>query len=232
MTEELDAIVFDVGGTLLDMKPTRAEVMASVLLANGFKVDQAVLEKAIRKADRALDREFAELEGEDNSAFWKKFDLLVLKDIGFEGDLDHMHHELTEEFDSFLPKIETWVDYPETRGVLEDLRKRGFILGVISNATDLVNKVLDNLDLTKNFDFVIVSDEVGVNKPSSKIFMMAAKKAGTSPNRMLFIGDKLSTDIKGAVDAGMNAILVDRGDTYRDADCIRIRDLNFLRQFL
>ncbi len=232
MTEELDAIVFDVGGTLLDMEPTRAEVFASVLLANGFRVDPTILGKAVGKADRTLDEEFAELDGWDESAYWKMFNRLVLEEIGFIGDLDNMHHALTHEFNGFTPKVEAWVDYPETRGVLQDLRKRGFTLGVVSNATGLVKRVLDNLDLTKYFDFVIVSEEVGVNKPSAKIFMMAADKARTSPNRMLFVGDKLSTDVKGAVDAGMNAILVDREDTYPDADCIRIRDLNSLRLFL
>jgi putative hydrolase of the HAD superfamily len=232
MTEELDAIVFDVGGTLLDMKPTRAEVFARVLLANGFRIDSTIVAKAIRKADRILDEEFAELEGADNSAFWRRFDRLVLEEIGFVGDLDVMHHALIDEFNGFISNVETWVDYPETRSVLQELRKKGFTLGVISNATSLVKRVLDNLDLTKYFDFVIVSEEVGVNKPSAKIFMMAADKARTSPNRMLFVGDKLSTDVKGAVDAGMNAILVDREDTYPDADCIRIRDLNSLRLFL
>ena len=232
MTEELDAIVFDVGGTLIHMKPTRAEIFARVLLANGFKVDPTILDKAIRKADRTLDEEFAELEGGGDSAFWKRFDHLVLEEIEFVGDLDRMHHALIDEFNGFMANVETWVDYPETRGVLHDLRKRGFTLGVISNATNLVRRVLDNLDLSKNFDFVIVSDEVGVNKPSAKIFKMAADKARTSPNRMLFIGDKLWTDVKGAVGAGMNAILVDRTDAYPDADCIRIKDLNSLRLFL
>jgi REG-2-like HAD superfamily hydrolase len=232
MTEELDAIVFDVGGTLLDMVPTRTEVFARVLLSKGFKANPTVLGNTIKKADRALDEEFAKLEGSDDSAFWKRYDRLVLEEIGFVGDLDRMHDMLVDEFNGVLPKVETWVDYPETKGVLQDLRKRGFTLGVVSNATGLVNKVLDNLGLSKDFEFVIVSDEVGVNKPSAKIFLMAAAKAGTSPNRMLFIGDKLSTDVRGAVDAGMNAILVDREDTYPDADCIRIRDLNSLRPFL
>jgi len=232
MSEEFDAIVFDAGGTLIDMRPTRADVFADVLLANGFEVDPARLEKAIGKADRTLDEEFAKLDGEDDSDYWKRFDLVVLEEIGFVGDPDHIYHALREKFNDFIPKVETWVDYPETKRVLRELRKRGFTLGVISNATELVNRVLDNLDLTKHFDFVIVSDEVGVNKPSARIFMMAAEKARTSPNRMLFIGDKLSTDVKGAVDAGMNAILVDRSDSYPDADCIRIRDLDYLRLFL
>ena len=232
MSEEFDAIVFDVGGTLLDMKPTRAEVFAEVLLANGFKVDRAKLVKAIGTADRTLDREFAKLDGGDDSGYWMKFDRIVLEDIGFVGDPSHIYHVLTEKFKGFMPMVETWVDYPETKDILQELRKRGFTLGVISNATELVNRVLDNLDLTKNFDFVIVSDEVGVNKPSAEIFKMAAVKARTSPNRMLYIGDRVSTDVKGAVDAGMNAILVDRADAYPDADCIRIRDLNYLRLFL
>ena len=232
MTEELDAIVFDVGETLLHMKPTRAELFAKVLSSHGFEADQSALEKAIGRTNRALDEEFANLEGGDESGFWKHFDDMVLHQIGFKGDLELIHRALVEEFDRVLPKVGTWVDYPETKEVLHGLRSRGFTLGVISNGSILVNKVLDNLELTKDFDFVIVSHEVGMTKPSRKIFSMAADRAGTSPNRMLYIGDRLSTDVKGAVGAGMNAILIDRADAYPDADCIRIKDLRFLKLFI
>ena len=49
---------------------------------------------------------------------------------------------------------------------------------------------------------------------------------------MIYVGDKLSTDVVGASKAGMNAILVDRANVYPDADCLRIKDLNFFRNFL
>lgn len=232
MTEELDAIVFDVGGTLIDMSPTRADLLAKVLVAHGQVADPKILAKAVARTDRILDERSAALERGNDEALRRDFVRLVLEQTGHRGDAGGMEKALEWELDHAVPEVGNWVMYPEARGVIRELRSRGFKLGIISNATELVRRVLDRLDLTREFDFVIISEEVGANKPSPKIFRIAAERAGTSPNRMLYIGDKLSTDVAGAVGAGMNAILVDRFDTFADADCIRIRDLGFLRHFI
>ena len=232
MTEEFDAVVFDVGGTLLDMRPTRAEIFAKVLDENDHKLDPNVLARAIAWADRLLDDRYAPLERGNDDQLRKELVRTVLDLLGMRGGQDHLDRALLEELERVIPQVESWVDFPETKEVLRALRKRGFTLGVVSNATDLVTKVLDNLRLSEDFDFIIVSEEVGVNKPSTRIFQLAAERAHTSPNRMLYIGDRLSTDIRGAVGAGMNAVLIDRADVYPDADCIRLRDLRFLETFL
>ncbi len=36
MTEEIDAIIFDAGGTLIDVRPPREEIFARILLEHGF----------------------------------------------------------------------------------------------------------------------------------------------------------------------------------------------------
>ena len=232
MTEELDAVVFDVGGTLLDLKPSRAEVFGRVLAEDGHAVDGRTLLRAIAQSDRILDERTAGQNDGKGSVSWNDFNRTVLDRLRYPGDKDKIVKKLTAEFEMLVPVVDNWADYPETRELLASLRNRGFTLGVISNASDLVKRVLDHLDLTRNFEFVIVSDEVGIDKPSAGIFRLAVEKSRTSPNRMLYIGDKLTTDVRGAVGAGMNAMLVDRTDTYPDVDCIRLRNLSELTMFL
>jgi len=232
MTEELDAVVFDVGGTLLDLKPSRAEVFGRVLAEDGHAVDGLTLVRAIAQSDRILDERTAGQNDGSGSVSWNDFNRTVLDRLRYPGDKDKIGKKLTAEFEMLVPVVDNWADYPETRELLASLRNRGFTLGVISNASDLVKRVLDHLDLTRNFEFVIVSDEVGIDKPSAGIFRLAVEKSRTSPNRMLYIGDKLTTDVRGAVGAGMNAMLVDRTDTYPDVDCIRLRNLSELTMFL
>ncbi len=151
--------------------------------------------------------------------------------MGIKTHVKEISKDLSTAFKDIMPDVESWVEYPDVRPALERLRRRDFKLGVVSNATDLLNKVLHNLDLSKYFDFVIISDEVGVRKPSPRIFLMAAEEAGASPSRSIYLGDKPTVDIQGATKAGMNAILVDRANTYPDAKCLRIRDLTYLRHF-
>jgi 2-haloalkanoic acid dehalogenase type II len=231
MTEELDAILFDAGGTLIEAIPSRETVFSMVLSKYGKKVGSERIAPLLAKADGVFDSEFAKQDGKNESALWSKYDDFILDELGFRGDRGNLSKELSAAWDEIMPKVESWVCYPETESILEILREREFKLGVVSNATDLVRRVFDNLGLTKYFDFLVVSDEVGVRKPSAKIFHIALEMAGTSPARSLFVGDKLATDIAGAKRVGMNAVLVDRVNAFPDARCLRERDLNFFRRF-
>lgn len=231
MTEEIDAILFDAGGTLIEFRPPRAELFSEVLRANGHEVDVPTVNDAMVKADGLFDREFALLDGKDEAWFWKKYDAFIAEEVGFKGDLSKLEKDLSARFDKVVPEANSWVAYPDAKPALEGLKRRDFRLGLVSNATDLARKVMDNLDLSRYFEFMVLSDEVGARKPSPEIFRIALKAAGTRPNRALYVGDKFAVDIVGATKAGMHAVLVDRDDVYPRADCIRARDLSFFRRF-
>jgi HAD superfamily hydrolase (TIGR01509 family) len=232
MTEEIDLITFDAGGTLFDMAPSRDEVFVRILSKRFGGLSDAAIAASLRNADRKFDDEFATQDGKNEGPFWKRYDEFVFRELGVADDSGTLHGELDAEFSEMIPKVESWVEYPETRGILERIKSREFKLGVISNATDLTKRVLDNLDLNQFFDFVIVSEEVGYRKPRPEIFRLAARMGKTAPNRSLHIGDKFAVDVVGASRAGMNAVLLDRVSVYGDLDCIRTRDLNFFAAFV
>ncbi len=231
MTEEIDAVMFDAGGTLIEVKPSRPEVFSEALGANGLEADTAAVSLAMARADRELDAEFALLDGKDESPFWRKYDALVAGQLGFKGDLGKLEKDISARFDRIVPDVKSWVAYPDAQPVLEGLRRRDFRLGVVSNATDLARRVLDNLGLSKYFDFMVLSDEGGVRKPSPEMFRIALEASGTRPNRSIYIGDKYAVDVLGASRAGMLAVLLDREGVYPQADCIRARSLDFFRRF-
>jgi len=231
MTEEIDAIMFDAGGTLIEARPPRERVFSRVLEKHGGRIEPRRIAALLAKADGRFDSEFVKLDGRNEAAFWSRYDDFVLDELGFKGDRKRFTKDLGETWDDIIPKVESWIDFPEVKSILRILKKREFKLGVVSNATDLARKVFDNLDLSKYFDFMILSEEVGVRKPSPKIFHLASATAGSSPSRSLFVGDKLAVDVMGAKRAGMNAVLVDRVNAFPEARCIREKDLNFFRRF-
>lgn len=232
MTEEIDAVMLDAGGTMIDLSPPRELVLSDLLQKHGLKVEPGSVARVLAKADGIFDAESATLDGKNEGAFWARYDDFILQELGYVGDRRQFSKKASDAFDAIIPKVESWTAYPDTRPMLELLTSRDLVLGVISNATDLARRVLDNLDLTKYFDVVVLSEEVGVRKPSPKIFHIAAERAGVKPSRCLFAGDKLAVDVVGAKGAGMNAILIDRLGAFPDAKCIRGRDLNIFRRFL
>lgn len=90
-------------------------------------------------------------------------------------------------------------------------RDRGVKVGILSNGfTEVQHRKLEVCGLAPLIDIMVLSDDIGINKPDRRIFDHAMQTAGySSPERMLMIGDNATTDIAGAVAAGWQAILFD-----------------------
>jgi len=232
MTEEIDAVMFDLGGTLIDLQPPKEVVFHRVLAKHGHKVPLSEVSRIIGEAERKYDEESANLDGVHEDKFWEKFDRFVLERVDFKGDYSRFAKSLSKEFERIVPDVKSWIEHDDTRPLLEDLTTRGFKLGVISNATDLARRVMGHLGLTRYFQTIVISSEVGVRKPDIEIFLLAARLANIHPSRAVYIGDKYSVDVIGARKAGMNSILIDRTGVYTDLHCLRIESLREIRRFL
>jgi len=98
---------------------------------------------------------------------------------------------------------------PGTREALEEIRDRGYRLGVISNADGRVEALLRTVALRDLFEFVVDSQVVGFEKPDPRIFHEGTGRLGLEPGECLYVGDLYPVDVVGARGAGMEALLLD-----------------------
>ncbi len=106
---------------------------------------------------------------------------------------------------------------PGLLDVFEELKKRGIYVGIGTNMTaDIQYRKLDSLGLGPWIDGIVTSEEVGVEKPDKKLFLLCAQKAGVSPQECVFIGDSVKDDILGACHAGMEGVLYQKEDGERE----------------
>lgn len=119
-----------------------------------------------------------------------------------------------------------------TAETLDELRRRGYRLGVISNADGRAEQALDAVGLRPHFELVIDSGLVGIDKPDPRIFHLAAERMGVQPHEAVYVGDIYEIDVQGARAAGMQAILIDPLWKWDDRDCTRIRGLHDLLDVL
>lgn len=92
--------------------------------------------------------------------------------------------------------------------LLRYLKKNGVVTGCLSNGfSDVQFRKLRNCGLEEWFDIVVLSDDIGINKPDRRLFSYAMERSGIlSPTAHLMIGDNAVSDIGGALGAGWEAI--------------------------
>lgn len=105
--------------------------------------------------------------------------------------------------------------------LLLQLRAMGWETGILSNGfVEVQHRKIRNSGLAPYIDYVVLSDDIGVNKPDVRLYRHAEQHAGVVSEDCLMIGDNLSTDIAGAVAAGWQAIYFTRNGDQSVDDCV------------
>jgi len=97
--------------------------------------------------------------------------------------------------------------FPDAAQTLTSLRTSGLKLGLITNGSvRMQSRKLECLGLAPLFDTILISDAEGVSKPDRRIFYRALERLHTSPAHGVFVGDHPDVDMVGARGAGMRAV--------------------------
>jgi putative hydrolase of the HAD superfamily len=108
--------------------------------------------------------------------------------------------------------------FPHAHETLQYLQSK-YTLHLISNGFRESQDVkISGTNLGIYFKHIIISEEVGVNKPDKAIFEHALNLAGTVKAESLMVGDSLEADVRGALDFGMDAIYFNPGGLDKPDD--------------
>jgi putative hydrolase of the HAD superfamily len=207
-------VFFDVGGTLLSAKPSIGAVYAEVAARYGIEEPAEAIERRAR-AEFAR-RRAEELSGTQKEhtvtldkarAWWRSVVRVSFGEAAGSPRFEAFFQEVFEEF----ARPERYGCYPEVVEVLKGLKESGYRLGIISNWDERLRPILAGLGILDCFETVVISGEVGFEKPGARIYDRAREMAGaTREDRLLQIGDNRVDDFEGAHEAGFEARLVER----------------------
>ncbi len=109
---------------------------------------------------------------------------------------------------------ENWLIEPDAIPVLDDLKRKGFHLGVISNAADDENTqtLIDKGGIRPYLEFIVSSAAYGRRKPDAGIFQLALDYFGIEAGRAIMIGDTYEADIVGARAVGIHTAWMRHGE--------------------
>jgi putative hydrolase of the HAD superfamily len=104
--------------------------------------------------------------------------------------------------------------YPKAEYVLTELRKRGYKLGVVTDAPSIKAWLrLVYMRLDDKFDAVVTFDDTKLHKPHQLPFQKALAELGVKPQECMMVGDMISKDVEGAKAVGMVSCFARYGAT-------------------
>jgi putative hydrolase of the HAD superfamily len=211
----LEAVIFDYGHTLIhfDERP-HAQLVGAYERINHLLADklqrevpgaQVLIENVSRAVDDEIQKDYA--TGREEEIEIASIYDSALRRLGIELDLDVIEQVMEMEQEGWLNSVHVGPDVVPT---LEELRRLGLRLGVVSNAAyrpRLMLQQLAALGLRDYFDSVTFSSEVGLRKPHPTIYRDALRKLNVDTSRALYVGDRIREDVDGPKKLGMRAVL-------------------------
>ena len=223
----VQTVFLDAGGVLV--WPNWARV-AGALRAHGVHVDPQKLRDGDPRARFALDQAHLIGGSTDQRRSTSFFDL-VLIEAGVT--LSDQTGAALDDIRAYHSEHNLWEIVPDfVVPALKRLRSEGRKLVVVSNANGTLRVLFDRLGLAPLFDLLLDSQVEGVEKPDPRFFELALSRSGAQKATTVHVGDFFNIDVRGARSAGLQAILVDEGNLYRDADCPRVRTIAELPDLL
>jgi putative hydrolase of the HAD superfamily len=207
------AVFFDVGGTLIQPWPSVGAVYARIGRQFGLPATEAGMEAAFRGA-WASRRGTGGLTTSDPN-WWRGLVSRVLAGQGMPEPPGYF-----EALYGAFVEAEAWRIFPEVPATLTELRARGVHVGVISNWDDRLRPLLANLGLSRYFDTITISCEVGAEKPAARVFAAALAAAGVPAGEALHVGDSEVEDGQGAAAAGLGVRIVKNGAVREVISCV------------
>ena len=212
------AILFDAGNTLIRMDYA---AIARELARHGVVVTAEALQRAEWTTRVRIDAELfapaapVSTESRDTTERYTQY---LLDGVG-AGD-PALFARMMAWRRAYNPPVGLWtVAEPEAAAALTLARTAGIVTGVVSNSNGTIRGILESLDLAHHLDFILDSQEEGVEKPDPRIFQLALGRAGVAAADAAYIGDLYSVDVVGARRVGMRAVLMDPGGCWGARDC-------------
>lgn len=133
----------------------------------------------------------------------------LLRTIGYNDIGNRLAQRMNEYYLDTLALQTQLVPYAIE--LLDYLTQRGYNLYILSNGfIEVQHKKLQSAGIEDYFERMVLSDEIGINKPDRRLFDYALEVTHSQAADTLMIGDNYDADILGAMQAGWGQIYFDR----------------------
>ncbi|MEU6368096.1 HAD family hydrolase [Streptomyces sp. NPDC046931] len=202
----IKAVVWDVDDTLFDYTSADRAGMRAHLAAEGLLGGYVSVDEALARWRRITDRQWARYAAGKTSFEEQRRDRVrvFLGQTLTDDEADAWFRRYLDHYEA------AWALFPDVLPVLDALAA-SHRHAVLSNSSLHVQEYkLRSLGVRDRFEAVLCAAELGVSKPDARAFRAACDALGLAPQHVAYVGDHPEIDGRGAADAGLLSVLIDR----------------------
>ncbi|MFF4041997.1 HAD family hydrolase [Streptomyces sp. NPDC001816] len=207
------AVVWDVDDTLFDYTTADREGMRAHLAAEGLLSGYESPEQALVRWREVTDQQWARFSAGEVSFEGQRRDRVR---VFLEQELSDAEADVW--FRRYIAHYEAaWSLFPDVLPALDALAA-SHRHGVLSNSSLTVQEhKLRTLGVRDRFESLLCAAELGVSKPEAGAFLAACEALDLPPHEVAYVGDHPEIDGRGAAEAGLLSVWIDRGGVYAQA---------------
>ncbi len=191
-------VYFDLDNTILDFTATEYKAIKQLLEIHNLPNSDDIIAK-YSSINQTWWERFEKGEIKKNEIFAGRFKTF-LDFYSFDGNPQKMA-------DDYFGLLSAGHDIIENADkVIKQLSSRGYIICITTNGVSKTQyRRIDECGLKEYFDYIIVSEDAGHQKPEIEYFEYAmANSSEKDRSKILVIGDSLSSDILGGINFGVD----------------------------
>lgn len=189
--------LFDADNTLLDFTRAEHEALCECLSSRGLPTD----EPTVKLYSTINDSHWKRLERGETTRARLKVERFAdfFSAVGFEGDPTVMAEDYVAALSRQAHLLDGAVE------LIHALHGKCRLYIVTNGITSVQKSRFGACPLAPYFDACFISEEMGCAKPEKRFFdLVAVAIEGFDPSRAIVIGDSLSSDIQGGINAGLS----------------------------
>jgi putative hydrolase of the HAD superfamily len=228
--DQIEGVLFDIGDTMIDSRDIikRSAIDGAINLKKLGLIED--IEEFVLTFNE-IDREFKEIH--TNHLF---SNLKIIEETVMEIDLPKKIAVIGAFLSFYRDAVRRLIIFdPYLYDLIKSIKGYGKKVGIISDGTTIEQmEILTRLGIIHLLDSIIISEEIGYEKPSIKLFEKAMKEFGLPASAIIMIGDNYERDVIGAKNAGCRAVLLQNSTCwtpkYEFMPDITISEVSSLRE--
>lgn len=201
-----DHLFFDADGTLFDFEAAEKWALTRVFTELGFPSDEELI------------RSYSSI----NNGVWLEFEQgnITMNELKVERfrrffALHQVEGNPAQTAERYMEMLsQSYHLYPDALSVLDILQEQHIPMSLITNGISHVQRGRIAATRTGHyFNAIVISEEIGVQKPHPDYFtrtLELARQSGNPTKRPLIIGDSPSSDIRGGLNSGIDTCWINR----------------------